>query len=81
LRESAVFPQLAAQLIQVGEESGQLDTMLLRVADIYDEETRRTIQRMLALIVPAVTIVLGVVVAFIIGSMLSAILSAYELPQ
>lgn len=80
LAEAGIFPVLAVQLIQVGEESGKLEEMLLRVAAIYDEEVRRTVDRLLALLVPAVTIVLGLVIAVIIGSMLAAILSAYELP-
>jgi general secretion pathway protein F len=77
---SGVFPRLAVQLIQVGEEGGQLEEMLLRVASIYDEETRQTLQRMLALLVPMITILLGLVVAAVISSMLTAILSAYDLP-
>ena len=80
LRETGRFPGLALQLIEVGEESGQLETMLLRVADIYEEETERTIGRLLGLLVPVITIGLGVVVAFIIGSLLSAMLSVYDLP-
>jgi general secretion pathway protein F len=81
LMETGLFPRLALQLIHVGEESGQLETMLIRVADIYDEEVKRGLQRLLALLVPAVTIFLGLLVAAIIGSMLVAILSTYELPQ
>jgi general secretion pathway protein F len=81
LMETGLFPRLALQLIHVGEESGQLETMLIRVADIYDEEVKRGLQRLLALLVPAVTIFLGLLVAAIIGSMLMAILSTYELPQ
>jgi general secretion pathway protein F len=80
LAEAGIFPVLAVQLIQVGEESGKLHEMLLRVASIYDEEVRRTMDRLLALLVPLVTIVLGLVIALIIGSMLAAILSAYDLP-
>ena len=80
LMETGVFPRLAVQLIQVGEESGQLEAMLLRVADIYDEEVKRGLQRIISLLVPVVTIFLGVLVAAIIGSMLTAILSTYDLP-
>jgi general secretion pathway protein F len=79
LMELGAFPHLAVQLIQVGEESGQIETMLLRVADIYDEEVKRTIQRLLALLVPAMTICIGILVAGIIATMLTAILSTYEL--
>jgi general secretion pathway protein F len=79
LLETGMFPRLAVQLTKVGEESGQLDQMLLRAADIYDEEVKRAVQRMTSLLVPAVTIILGLIVAGIIGSMLSAILSTYDL--
>jgi general secretion pathway protein F len=79
LLETGAFPRLAAQLVQVGEESGQLEAMLLRVADIYDEQVKRTLQRLLSLLVPVVTIGLGLLVAGIIASMLTAILSTYDL--
>jgi len=79
LRELPLFPRLAAQLVQVGEDSGQLEQMLLKVADIYDEEVRRTLQRVMALLVPLVTIGLGLLVAGIIATMLTAILSTYDL--
>jgi len=79
LMETGLFPRLAVQLIQVGEESGQLESMLLRVADIYDEEVKRTIQRLLAMLVPVMTICIGILVAAIIATMLTAILSTYEL--
>ncbi|MEM7224695.1 MAG: type II secretion system F family protein [Pseudomonadota bacterium] len=80
LAELGFLPPLALQLIQIGEESGQLETMLLRVADIYDTEVKRTIERLLGLLVPIITIGLGILIAVIIGSMLMAILSAYDLP-
>ena len=80
LTESGQFPHLALQLIHVGDESGQLEQMLIRVADIYDVEVERTIQRLLALLVPVITIVLGILIALIIGSIVSAMLSAYDLP-
>ncbi|MDB5394593.1 MAG: Type secretion system protein [Rhodospirillales bacterium] len=79
LMASGVFPRLAVQLIHVGEEGGQLEDMLLRVASIYDEETRQALQRMLALLVPMITILLGLIVAAVVSSMLTAILSTYDL--
>jgi general secretion pathway protein F len=78
--QTTIFPTLAVQLIQVGEESGALEDMLLRVAEIYDGEVERTLQRMLSLLVPLITIGLGIVIAVIIGAMVSAILSSYDLP-
>lgn len=79
LMETGLFPRLAVQLIRVGEESGQLEPMLLRVAEIYDDEVKRTLQRLLALVVPVMTICIGALVAAIIGTMLTAILSTYEI--
>ena len=80
LMETGVFPSLALQLVRVGEETGKLDAMLLRIADIYDDEVKRSIERMLSLLVPLVTLALGVLIAGIIGSMMAAILSSYDLP-
>jgi general secretion pathway protein F len=54
--------------------------MLARVAEIYDGDVKRSLERLLALFVPAITIGLGLLVAGIMGSMLSAILSAYQQP-
>ena len=79
LNEAKVFPKLALQLIRVGEEAGHLDPMLTKVAYIYDRETRAAIQRLLALLEPALIIGLGVTVAFIIVSILMAILGANDL--
>ena len=53
--------------------------MLLKVAEIYEQEARRSVERMLAFLVPGITIALGVVVAAVIGSILTAVLSVYEL--
>ncbi len=75
----AVLPQLALQMIRVGEESGTLDAMLAKVADIFDRETRNSVQRLLTLLEPMLIIGLGVVVAGIIVSILMAILGANEL--
>jgi general secretion pathway protein F len=80
LEESGLFPELATQLLRVGEESGRLEDMLERTAALYDEELRRSLQRIVSLLVPLVTIVLGILIAGVIGSILSAILSVYELP-
>ncbi|HEY1506411.1 MAG TPA: type II secretion system F family protein [Stellaceae bacterium] len=79
LSQTGVVPTLAVNLIRVGEETARLDDMLLKVADIYEQETKRGVDRLLALLVPAVTIGLGVVVALVIGSILTAILSVYDL--
>jgi general secretion pathway protein F len=79
LGRSGVFPRLAVHLLGVGEEAGQLDPMLLKIAEVFDRDVRSTIERLMALLVPALTIALGAIVAVIITSVLMAILSAYDL--
>jgi general secretion pathway protein F len=79
LARSGVFPRMAVQLVQVGEESGELSAMLLRVSQIYDEEVKRSLQRLISMLVPAITIGLGLMVAGIVATMLSAILGTYDL--
>jgi general secretion pathway protein F len=74
-----VLPDLALQMIRVGEESGSLDAMLAKVASIYDRETRNAVQSMLTLLEPVLIIGLGVVVAGIIISILMAILGVNDL--
>ncbi|MGI9418817.1 MAG: type II secretion system F family protein [Geminicoccaceae bacterium] len=80
LERSAAFPKLATHLIAVGERSGQLDAMLLKIAEIFDQEVKTTIERLMTLLVPVLTIGIGVVIATIIGAILTAILEAYQLP-
>jgi len=79
LSESGHFPRLALQMANVGEETGQLDEMLLKVADTYDREVKTTIDRLMALLVPALTLGLAAVIGFIVMSVLMAILSINEL--
>ena len=79
LSRSKAVPPLAVQLIRVGEETARLEEMLMKTAEILDEEVRRSAERLLALLVPAITVLLGVVVALVIGSILTAVLSVYDL--
>jgi len=69
------FPKLATQIAQVGEESGTLDTMLLRAADTYDGQVKSAIEKMLAALVPVLTIVMAVLVAGIMLAILLPLLS------
>ncbi|MGD8999181.1 MAG: type II secretion system F family protein [Granulosicoccaceae bacterium] len=79
IMQTGRFPKLAAHLIRVGEESGNLDTTLSRLAEIYDAEVRTTIQRILSLLEPVLIIGLGFIIGGIIMSILVAILSVNEL--
>ena len=66
-------------MMRVGEESGQLDRMLLRLADFCERDLKHAIDRLVALLVPCLTIFMGLIVAGLIGSMLVAILSINDL--
>ena len=80
MMETGRFPMLAVHMIQVGEETGKLDDMLLQVAQTYDREVEVAIAKALALLQPAVIIVMAGIIAFIIYAIMSAMLSVYDLP-
>jgi general secretion pathway protein F len=75
LAQSKRFPRLATQMISVGEESGALDDMLLKVADTFDVEAKNTVDRLLAGLVPVITLVMTGVVGLVMVAILLPILS------
>jgi general secretion pathway protein F len=79
LAESGLLPARTIHLLQLGEESAQLSAMALKAADIHDERARLMTQRLVALAVPTITILMGLAVAGIIGSLLTAMLSLNDL--
>ena len=79
LMEQAVLPPLALQMIKVGEESGDLEPMLTKVADVFDAEVKASVKRMLTLLEPVLIVGLGLIVAGIIVSILMAVLGANQL--
>ena len=79
LQDKGIFPKMAMQMIKMGEETGRLEEMLLRVANIYDKQLKVSITRLLALLEPALIITLGLMIAGIIVSILLAILSVNDL--
>jgi general secretion pathway protein F len=78
LGRSAQFPPLAAHLLSVGEETGKLDMMFARMADIYENDTRAAIKRFTSVFEPLIILVMGVVVGILILSILLAITSINE---
>jgi len=78
VRKAGVFPPLASHLLTVGEETGRLDAMFARMADIYENDTRASIKRFTAIFEPIVILVMGVMVGALILSMLLAITSINE---
>ncbi|WP_158925123.1 type II secretion system F family protein [Acidisphaera sp. S103] len=79
LGESGVFPRRTIYLLRLGEETAQLGKMALRAAEIHEEKTRIGVQRLVSLLVPAITIVMGAAVAAIVSSLLLAMLSLNDL--
>jgi len=80
LRETGCFPPLAVHMIAVGEETGSFETMLLKVADTYDSDVRLTIKRVMSAIEPAMIVIMGVLIGFIVLSMLMAVFSVADMP-
>jgi general secretion pathway protein F len=75
LEETAVFPPLAIHMISVGEETGKLDEMLIKVAESYEESVRTAVKRFVSLLEPMILLIMGGVVGFIVLSILLAITS------
>src|SRR5579885_2161025 len=75
LKKAGEFPPLASHLLSVGEETGRLDAMFHRMADIYDGETRVSIRRFTSLFEPLIILVMGIVIGSLILSLLLAITS------
>jgi general secretion pathway protein F len=81
LQQAAVFPTRLVHLLRLGEATAQLGPLALRAADIHEERTRMALQRMVALLVPAITIFMGAAVAGIVSSLLLAMLSLNDIAQ
>jgi general secretion pathway protein F len=80
MMETGRFPMLAVHMIQVGEETGRLDDMLMQVAETYDREVEVAIRKALALLQPVMIVLMAAVIGFIIIAILSAMMSVYDLP-
>ena len=74
IRKSKVFPPMVGYMVAVGEQSGQLEEILDRIAESYEEELDLTIQRLTSMIEPIIIILLAVVVGFIIAAVLLPLL-------
>ena len=78
-KKTGVFPTLAGHLLTVGEETGHLDRMFDRMADIYDKDTREAVKRFTALFEPIVILIMGIVVGAMILSIMLAITSINQI--
>jgi general secretion pathway protein F len=79
LQRAGEFPPLAGHLLSVGEETGHLDAMFNRMADIYDAETRSAIRRFTSLFEPMIILVMGLLIGTLILSLMLAITSINDL--
>jgi general secretion pathway protein F len=75
LRETGFFPPMLIHMIELGQRSGQIEDMLLRVADTYDDDVRLATEAMVGLLEPVIIIFMGVVVGFLVLAILLPILS------
>jgi general secretion pathway protein F len=80
MAESKAFPPLAIHMVRVGEETGHLDEMLLKAAAAFESDTRILVKRLVSLAEPLIILVMGLVVGFIVVSMLLAIFSITDIP-
>jgi len=79
LRRAGEFPLLASHLLSVGEETGRLDSMFNRMADIYESDTRSAIKRFTSLFEPLLILVMGIIIGVIVLSMMMAITSINDI--
>ncbi len=80
LHDTKVFPDFSIHLLEVGEETGRLDEMLLRVADTYDRDVRNSVKRLVALFEPMIILFMGVLIGLMVVSMLYSIFSINDVP-
>jgi general secretion pathway protein F len=81
LEGCGLFPVMAIQIVRIGEATAQLDRMLLQLAEILDQDVRRDLARALTLLVPLLTVALGLMVAGIVASVMLAVLSIDDLAR
>jgi len=80
LSDTGIFPSLAIQMVTVGEETGRLDDMLIKIAENYEKVVKDMVKRFVSLLEPAMILLMGIMVGFIVISMLMAIFSINEMP-
>jgi type IV pilus assembly protein PilC len=69
MRQSGFFPPMVTQMVSVGESTGEMDTMLTKVADYYEEEVDEVMKNLMTILEPLLMIFLGVVVGGIVIAM------------
>jgi type IV pilus assembly protein PilC len=78
LREASIFPSMVAQMIAVGEETGNLDTMLSKVADFYEDEVAAAVKALTSILEPLMIVLVGGIVGFIVIAMYMPMFKVYD---
>ena len=78
LQRKAVFPELAMSMLSIGEETGQMDAMLSKVADFYEDEVGAAVKIMTAMLEPAMIVICGGIVASILVAMYLPMFSVFD---
>jgi type IV pilus assembly protein PilC len=81
LTRSRIFPSMVTKMIAVGEQSGQLDKMLAKVADFFDEQVDAAVDGLTSLIEPVIIGFLGIVIGFIVIALFLPIISITQVLQ
>ena len=81
LKDAAIFPPMVAQMIAVGEETGNLDTMLSKVADFYEDEVAAAIKALTSILEPVMIVLVGGIVGFIVVAMYMPMFKVYDAIQ
>jgi general secretion pathway protein F len=79
MEEASVFPRIAIEFVAVGEETGRISPMLQEAAEIFERDVETRLERLSSLLLPAVTILLGLIVAGIMSGVVSGIFAANDL--
>jgi general secretion pathway protein F len=80
LAEAGVFPPLALSMVKVGEETGQLEGMLIKVSSAYEKSLKQSVKKFVSLMEPILILMMGLIIGSIVISMLMAIFSITDLP-
>ncbi len=78
LSKSKVFPNLFTQMVKVGEKSGELEKMLKKAADVYENEIESSVMNITSMLEPVMILIMGIIVAFIV---ISICLPIFEMNQ
>jgi type IV pilus assembly protein PilC len=78
LKEAPIFPPMVAQMIAIGEETGNLDTMLSKVADFYEDEVAAAIKALTSILEPVMIVLVGGIVGFIVVAMYMPMFKVYD---